>query len=49
LVEDLLEINESSGVSSDRAPNLNAAGKTACFDCHGKQKDRDLAYSQYRK
>ncbi len=80
LIDDLLEIKESGGVSSegarrrvavmvkdgalyrdtggwgfeifkgdDVAPGLNAEEKAACFACHGKQKDRDSVFSQFRK
>ena len=80
LVDDLLEIKESGGVTSEGArrrvavmvkdggrysgtggwgfevfkgdeslPSLNAEGKAACFACHGKQKDNDFVYSQFRK
>jgi hypothetical protein len=30
-------------------PSLNAEGKATCFACHGKQKDHDSVFSQYRK
>jgi hypothetical protein len=80
LIDDLLEIKESGGVTSEGArrrvavmvkdgaryrdtggwgfevfkgdefaPALNAEGKAACFACHGKQKDRDSVFSQFRK
>ena len=28
---------------------LTAEAKAACFACHGKRKDRDLVFSEYRK
>lgn len=31
------------------APALDAAGKAACFACHGKQKDHDSVFSAFRK
>jgi len=80
LVDDLLEVKESEGVTSEGArrrvavmvkngalyrdtggwgfevfkgdesvPSLKAEDRAACFACHGKRKDHDLVYSQYRK
>jgi hypothetical protein len=34
---------------NDSTPSLSAEGKATCFACHGKQKDHDSVYSQYRK
>lgn len=34
---------------NEATPSLNAEGKAACFACHGKQKDHDSVYSQYRQ
>ena len=80
LIDDLLEVKENDGISSEGArrrvavmtkdsarygdtggwgfeifkgdestPALNTEQKAACFACHGKQKDRDSVFSQYRK
>ncbi|MEP7363922.1 MAG: cytochrome P460 family protein [Acidobacteriota bacterium] len=80
LIDDLLEVKEADGVTSEAArrrvavmvkdaarfgdtggwgfeifkgdgsvPSLKAEGKAACFACHGKQKDSDSVFTQFRK
>jgi hypothetical protein len=55
MMKDQVRFRDSGGwgfeifKGDESAPSLNAEGKAACFACHGKQKDHDLVYSQYRK
>jgi len=81
LIDDLLEVKESAGVTSEGSRRrvavmvkdsqryretggwgfeifagdnqtdgtLTAEAKAACLACHGKQKDRDYVFSQFRK
>jgi len=55
MAKDSVRYRESGGwgyeifKGDESAPSLTADGKAACFDCHGKQKERDSVFSQFRK
>ena len=55
MVKDTVRYRDTGGwgyevfKGDESAPSLSTDAKAACFACHGKQKDRDSVFSQFRK